>query len=377
MMTGTQNNFQISEENLKKVIEDFFLILSDKERTVVTKRFALDEKPRQTLEKIGEHFSVTRERIRQIEDIALRKLRRNLSTSQIRNISHIAKKILVARGGIMAERDLISQTLKEIQSDTPFSGNVAQLAFTIEGTLERVKKPKEFDAFWYTSDHTLAHIRLVSKTLERVLKKEKKVLSEETLFRKCVEVMTGAVNEQALLSILTISPKLISPEPHMWGLSSWREINPKSIRDKGFLVLEKAKKPLHFIEIANRIGEISRDQRMVTIQAVHNELIRYPDFVLVGRGLYALAKWGMVPGTVMDVIAMILKKNGPMKKQDIVDEVKKVREVKEATIILNLQKCSAFPRVGRAVYDFDVLAWEQPKGGRGRAYLNEEEGEEE
>ncbi|MEI7511066.1 MAG: sigma factor-like helix-turn-helix DNA-binding protein [Candidatus Peregrinibacteria bacterium] len=377
MMAPTaQNNFHISEENLKKVVEDFFLILSDKERAVVTKRFSLDNKPRQTLEKIGEHFSVTRERIRQIEEIALKKLKRNLSTSQLRNVSQVAKKILLAHGGVMGERDLVSATLKEIQSDTSFSGNVAQLALTIEGTLTRVKKPKEFHTFWYMAEHKLSYIRLISKALEKTLKKEKKILSEETLFRKCADVMTTSVTEETIRSVLTISPKLIAPTANVWGLSSWRDINPKSIRDRACLVLEKAKKTLHFIEIANQIGESTRDKKMVTVQAVHNELIRYSDFVLVGRGLYALSKWGMVPGTVMDVIAIVLKKNGAMKKQDIIDEVKKVREVKEATIVLNLQKCPAFVRVGRAVYDFDPQGWVTPKGGRGRAYLNEDEEEE-
>jgi hypothetical protein len=40
---------------------------------------------------------------------------------------------------------------------------------------------------------------------------------------------------------------------------------------------------------------------------VHNELIRNKDFVLVGRGIYALKEWGYEPGTVSHVIEAILK----------------------------------------------------------------------
>ena len=72
--------------------------------------------------------------------------------------------------------------------------------------------------------------------------------------------------------------------------------------------------------------------------ALHNELIRYEDFVLVGRGLYALKSWGFTKGTVKDVIFEILKENGPMKKKEIVEEVLKRRQVKIGTISLTYKK---------------------------------------
>ncbi len=107
------------------------------------------------------------------------------------------------------------------------------------------------------------------------------------------------------------------------------------------------------MEIANRIKEAGFDHKNVTVQAVHNELIRYPQFVLVGRGLYALREWGYEPGTVADVIENILKKKGALSKKQIIEEVSKQRTVKVGTISLNLQKMPYFVRVGRAVYDFD------------------------
>lgn len=59
---------------LKEQIEDVFSCLTDREQQVLVLRFGLkDGKPR-TLEEVGQHFSVTRERIRQIEGKALTKL---------------------------------------------------------------------------------------------------------------------------------------------------------------------------------------------------------------------------------------------------------------------------------------------------------------
>ena len=60
--------------NLQELLGDLFLVLTQKETEVIKRRFALAGQSKQTLEKIGKHFNVTRERIRQIESIALSKL---------------------------------------------------------------------------------------------------------------------------------------------------------------------------------------------------------------------------------------------------------------------------------------------------------------
>ena len=108
---------------------------------------------------------------------------------------------------------------------------------------------------------------------------------------------------------------------------------------------------MHFMELANKITDYAFDRKVVTVQAVHNELIRHDQFVLIGRGLYALKEWGYEHGTVADVILDILKKaNKPLSKQMIIEEVLKQRKVKLGTISLNLQNNKLFQRVGRAVY---------------------------
>jgi len=54
----------------------WFKTLSEREKRVLVLRFGLDDGQPKTLEDIGQEFNVTRERIRQIEAKALRKLRR-------------------------------------------------------------------------------------------------------------------------------------------------------------------------------------------------------------------------------------------------------------------------------------------------------------
>jgi RNA polymerase primary sigma factor len=52
--------------------------LDPRERAILNERFGLDGRPEKTLEEVGAGMGVTRERIRQIQEIALRKLRRGL-----------------------------------------------------------------------------------------------------------------------------------------------------------------------------------------------------------------------------------------------------------------------------------------------------------
>ena len=70
---------------LQEQIEDVFTCLTDREQQVLILRFGLkDGKPR-TLEEVGQHFNVTRERIRQMEGKALTKLRNRGKRDKIKD----------------------------------------------------------------------------------------------------------------------------------------------------------------------------------------------------------------------------------------------------------------------------------------------------
>ncbi len=69
---------------LKEKIKDVLDTLTDREREVIEQRFGLRDGSPRTLEEVGKQFSVTRERIRQIEAKALRKLRHPTRISKIK-----------------------------------------------------------------------------------------------------------------------------------------------------------------------------------------------------------------------------------------------------------------------------------------------------
>ena len=339
--------------NLNEVIEDMFMVLNDKEKSVIVERFSLDNKPRRTLESIGKKFMVTRERIRQIENIAISKLRRTLPNTKLKDINVIAKEILKENGGVLLEETIVSLVLKHIEAPSSIDKHIITLSMRIDDEMTKQEKTANYHVFWHLSNIPKNRIKTTVDTAIKLLKAKEDILPEENLIARVINKLAGKVDNLSprfVVSCFAVDNRLKQVEQN-WGLTTWRHINPKSIRDKAYIVLKKANAPLHFVEIANRIIEEKFDRKVVTTQAVHNELIRYEQFVLIGRGLYALKEWGYEPGTVADVIESILKKKDkPMHKRDIIKEVSEQRNIKVGTISLNLQNNPKFVRVGRAVY---------------------------
>ncbi|PJB09679.1 MAG: hypothetical protein CO120_08815 [Gammaproteobacteria bacterium CG_4_9_14_3_um_filter_38_9] len=341
--------------DLSEVVEEMFMVLTQKEKDVIVQRFSLDNKPKRTLESIGQSFSVTRERIRQIEKIALGKLRRTVQTTRLNLINETADHVLKESGGVMVETKLIALILNTIGSKENLDANIIRLALNINLHVEEAEKTNIYEPFWRFKDINLSTVTSIAEAGVKVLKKKNDLLPESKLvvqMRQFLGEKVESYSDPMLAACLEVD-KRIKVTPEGFGLMSWRHINPRSIRDKAYIVLKRAKAPLHFVEIANRISESGFDKKVVTTQAVHNELIRYDQFVLVGRGLYALKEFGYEKGTVADIIEGLLAKKSPMTKQEIIEGVLAQRHVKKGTISLNLQKNSQFVRVGRAVYTLD------------------------
>jgi hypothetical protein len=146
-----------------------------------------------------------------------------------------------------------------------------------------------------------------------------------------------------------------------WGLATWPSVNPRNIRDKIFVVMDQNGKPMHFAEISKAIKSQNFVRNNITPQAIHNELIKDSRFMLVGRGIYALDTWGFKKGTIADIIADVLRNEQPLHREEIVRRVLKERQVREATILLNLQNKPEFKRVAKAQYALDEEALTQAK----------------
>jgi len=69
----------LSHKNLHSELGGLLAMLDERERQIIAERFGLDGRQALTLEEVGRKFGVTRERIRQLQNTALTKMRRSLS----------------------------------------------------------------------------------------------------------------------------------------------------------------------------------------------------------------------------------------------------------------------------------------------------------
>jgi len=341
-------------KNTQDIVQDLLILLSQKEKHVIKRRFNLDNTYKATLEEIGKQFSVTRERIRQIEKNALTKLQRNVGNTELRLVNEFIKEILKENGGVMTEDNLFAALVSILKkNDVDINKNAINLSLSLDKELKRIPNTITYYPYIKFADINHDFIKTVTTKTHSILSKKSDVISHNKIFDEIRKSLKDIQPDQLaqVVSIFSLDKRL-KPVENGIGLSSWRHINPRTLRDKILYVLSKNKKPLHFVDIVNKITELDFDNKRINLQAVHNELIRHNQFVLIGRGIYALKKWGYKEGTVADIIQDILKNGKAKSQEDIIKEVLKQRQVKRITIILNLKNKPQFERIGREQYKF-------------------------
>lgn len=336
---------------LDSIVKNLLLLLSEKEKVVVVKRFNLDGTRKHTLEEIGKDFSVTRERIRQIEKNALAKMRRNVFNTALTHIHSFSDLFIDENGGISKEDLLISRISSIVPPNTKVDPNAVRLALHLHDDLDCIGNTIDFYPYVKRRNISDYSLRSTSHKVVNQLRKYgdiKPISRLEKDFEKILKDFN--LSGKSFKSLMEIDKRLKVVDNDKIGLYEWRHIHPRTLRDKIMFILRSEKSPMHFVEIAKRIAGKNFDNKKVNVQAVHNELIRHPHFVLIGRGIYALKEWGYEKGTVADVVVKLLKEKGEMNQDDIIKNVLKNRQVKEITIVLALKNSKKFERVGRKRY---------------------------
>ena len=330
----------VDKKLLDNLIRDSLnLLKKDRDRDILLRRYGIATGSTQTLEEIGKDMGITRERVRQIEKAAITKIK------QQSNHDHQLNDILVAitdsKGGIIGFASLMNQ----LDLDGKMQPHLSFLIKINPKFTFIDKNDGHADLIFSSEVYSESGVRKLHEQLVTVVSENGK----PSRFDKFTKKLDPKHKKEALQELALASTE-ISNLDNIWGLSIWPEVNPKSIRDKIYLVLKKNARPMHFSEISTKISELKANPKEVTTQAVHNELIKDARFVLIGRGIYALGEWGYNPGTVADIIEEILKEKSPLSKDDVITKVLARRQVKTTTIALNLQEKPQFVKDKNDMY---------------------------
>ena len=332
---------------LRTAVEDILgAIEQEREREIITRRFGLFDR-RETLEQIGELLGITRERVRQLEKAILIRLKIAADDGKIPAV-HDVERLIVRDLSENGRAGRIQDVAARLVIGAPSAETKAHIAFVAELS-PKLTVLNENDNYYHgvgtAESGDEKKMRADVDSIVKAIKKHGEPIDIEALHDLLSFDSPSQVRALASLS------KQLASLKDVWGLVKWPTVNPKNIRDKIYVILADSGKPMHFSDIAKKIRESDFKRKDVTIQAIHNELIKDKRFVLIGRGIYALDTWGYSKGTVSDIITKVLKKAGePLHRDEIVKRVLKSRQVKETTILLNLQSKPEFKRVAKATY---------------------------
>ena len=331
----------------KDVTATLLAVLPDRARDVLEKRYGLNKDGETyTLEAIGQSYGITRERVRQIENYGIQSIQKSeVYKKHFDLFLEMQKLIDQLGGGLISEHVL----LDELSTD-PVVRNHLYFVLVVGDTFYKSKENPHYAHRWYTETKMADEVEKALRGVRKGLKRDELISEQEIITRFKAELahMATEHNEEVLMRWLKISKQIGQNPLGDWGPSDSPNIRVKGIRDYAYLAVKRHGSPMHFKEVAGNINELFGHK--AHIATTHNELIKDPRFVLVGRGLYALSEWGYTAGVVKEVLREILEAEGPLSREEIIDKVRKERYVKDNTILVNLQDNNLFKKLANGTY---------------------------
>ena len=325
----------------KQVTKRLLVVLPERAQDVIMRRFALNkEDDRMTLEAIGQMYGITRERVRQVENFALGSMRKSDVFEKDAAVFEELKDLIASLGGVVREDDL----LNHISNDRSTQNHIT-LLLVLGDYFKKQKECARFHHRWIVDEGIANNVMTSLKSLSKGLSANNLVTEDEitsSFLKHLNNVPTHYKNEEIIKRWLLLSKEIGRNPLGEWGMTSSPNVSARGMKDYAFLVIRQHGSPMHFTEVAKSILDVFGKKAHVA--TCHNELIKDERFVLVGRGLYALSDWGYQGGIVKDVIKALLKNEGPLTKEEIIDRVLKERYVKENTVFVNLQDRNHFKK---------------------------------
>ena len=308
--------------------------LSPRAQEITFSRYGVFGSHSMTLEEIGKKYHITRERVRQIIREVLKKVREKKNDPIFLQIEEKVVLALRANHGIMEEEKLLAKLGKDNANEKAAAGFFLECIDSVIGS--EIKDELKFS--YTTKDFDIERWKNIKNATIEILKEQKNPVHFDDLFEKVAENQKElGLSKDSFAHHIEVSEEIRQNNFGKWGIVHWKEISPKGTREKAYLVLKESGEPLHFRDIAQKIDYFRLNKKKTHPQTVHNELIKDKNFVLIGRGIYALVEWGYKKGTVKDVIEEILKKSERvLNREEIIAKVLEVRNVKKSTIVINL-----------------------------------------
>src|SRR6266404_2264661 len=323
----TKQNESLSQFKPSEVVREVLALLKERDRQILIHRYGLEGQESKTLAAIGKEQNLTRERVRQIEKDLIKHLKKTgPQKEQFSTAKDFMLSIIAEHGRIIAEESLLMHlNINEAKEKNALIFILHLIEELDHFIHENYKKS------WVSVLFKEQLIHDFAAEGKKIMGEKNAPLPVEEFLQHFKQTAFYKQNQTELTDkvIINFLELMIEIEKNVfghWGLNLWKEVKPKDVGDKAYLVMKHHKKPEHYSAITEMINQAGFDQRKAYKETVHNELIKDPRFILIGRGIYALSEWGYHSGVVSEVITEILKQSSqPVTREKIIEEVLKRR----------------------------------------------------
>lgn len=341
----------LAETTVEAMIDEWLGNLTKREREIINGRFSLQGNEL-TLKEIGGQLGVTRERVRQIQKKALRKLENRYvgkGRELLKPLFAYLRQVFIEHGGLISRSEIIVsfESNETIQLGEIDPVGVMLLLCEIDAQFYYFKKQQVAALSKYSVDT----ITSVQACFAEILEKEYTPVSGEILLTAFKKTELYAANQDwqtdypddFFMACLRVHPKIEQLDSELYILTKWSKKRLGAM----ILALRKIGEPAHFSVITEKANELLPPDQQLTVRNVHAWLGRYTDiFVWVRlRGTYGLKEWGLeLELSYVDACAQIFENAGhPLTLDRVLAQMPQVRQFfDESSVLITLSTHERF-----------------------------------
>lgn len=327
----------------------------ERNQLLIQSMFLFDSEKAPTLEEVGQLFDITRERVRQIVNKAIRQFRHTANISKLDRFWTGLDQAIANGGGVIHLQDLpgaLKNTFGWSLAPNPcalglFLGIWEKGStykdpndlITVDCDCLSCETPVDFFKALDFSDSDAFHVAVLGSRLGSFCQGKCPWNHAKKTFHK-------AFIEQQVKDF----KGLMLHEDLVLTREKWLEAHCTKLEDVTCHVLESHGKPMHFTEIANQIRKKNPKFKDLSDHNLHAAIIRYDSFKIADRGTYGLTSWGLNYRSVSTAIEEFLDAKGlPQRRQHIIRHLD--GEFNGGNITAALMFETRFKSLGDGIYD--------------------------
>ncbi len=272
-------------------LEDYLAILqkplSRRQKDVLNRRLGFYSVHTETLENIAKDYNLSRERVRQIEKAAKKKMYSPTNRLAAKPLLNIVEDILKANGGVLCIGELSSLLLAKVPAGNLNAANVVPVIIALSEAYE------VNEGLWALSNIDRELVIMIQSTARDILYQRRHAIYDKVLQELVIDALVRKnINAPSNLiaACLKYSKSINLNKNGYYSLAEWDFYMPKNRTDYVQDVLKSLGRPAHYKEITQIINAMLPKEAQYSAKSIQVVLGSSPLFIRVGTGTYALVE---------------------------------------------------------------------------------------